>query len=135
MLKMRVCVCTCECKMQGLGGIRRDDNSNGERRPRVKVTGSDCQSESVTGGWCLQDSCATDCATPAMTDISLVEGALAAEPEVRIEPPHPVVSALDVQLGWRHCSRSLCDRTDQVLVGVGSDWDARGTQRLVTTAR
>ena len=49
---------------------RRDNNPDGRRRPRVKVTENDRQRESVTDGRCLQDSCATDCATPALTDIS-----------------------------------------------------------------
>jgi hypothetical protein len=43
---------------------------------------------------CLQDSCATDCATPARRLPPLVGGPLAAEDEARIMPPHLLVCAL-----------------------------------------
>jgi hypothetical protein len=48
---------------------------------------------------CLQDSCATDCATPARQPFPLVGGPLVTEDEARVRHPPPDVRALSVQSG------------------------------------
>ena len=54
---------------------------------------------------CLQDSCATDCATPARRLFALVGGLLAAQDETRIRRRLPWMYALCVQSGWRRRPR------------------------------
>jgi hypothetical protein len=79
---------------------------------------------------CLQDSCATDCATPARRPFPLVGVPLATEDEARIRHPHPDVCALYVQSGCGTVHGFLSDGTDQVTIHVSGDRDARVTKQL-----
>jgi hypothetical protein len=81
---------------------------------------------------CLQDSCATDCATPALTDISPRRRCSSR----RARSPHRaftsccICTLCAIRFGCT-VRGLLCDRTDQMLVGVGSGCDARGTRQRV----
>ena len=79
---------------------------------------------------CLQDSCATDCATPARRPFPLVGGPLATEGGARIR--HPL-------LIYVHCVCNqvrgtvhglLSDGTDQEAMRVSRDGDACVTEQL-----
>ena len=64
---------------------------------------------------CLQDSCATDCATPARRPFPLVGVSLPVEDETRIRRPRPDVCALVCNQVRGTVHGFLSDGTDQGL--------------------